>query len=246
MSVRPERPAAGARRDPVRVVVVDDHPIVRRGLVEAIGDEPGLYVCAEAATADEALAAIVAQQPHLAIVDLSLGHDSGLDLVAEITRAHPAVRVLVLSGHDERIYADRALKAGALGYVMKDHPADALIAAIRRVADGKTYVSAETAERILSTLGTSRRDSVERSPIDRLSNRERHVLTLIGRGLTTREIAGQLTLSVKTVETHCANIKGKLGLRHARDLTRAAVAWIADAPIDTPAGADRLARPRDQ
>jgi DNA-binding NarL/FixJ family response regulator len=241
LSVRPEHTAAGVRRDPVRVVVVDDHPIVRRGLVEAIGDEPGLVVCAEAATALEALAAIAAQRPHVAIVDLSLGHDSGLDLVSTIAKAHPAVRVLVLSGHDERIYADRALKAGALGYVMKDHPGDTLIAAIRRVACGKTYVSPETAERILSTLGTSRQDSVERSPLDRLSNRERHVLTLIGNGLTTREIAAQLALSGKTIETHCANIKAKLGLRHARDLTRAAVAWVAGTPID----GERPGRPRD-
>jgi DNA-binding NarL/FixJ family response regulator len=223
VSVRPERPAQGARRDPVRVLVVDDHPIVRRGLVEAIGDEPGLVVCAEAATAQEALAAIAAHQPHLAIVDLSLGHDSGLDLVAAIARGHAGVRVLVLSGHDERIYADRALKAGALGYVMKDHPGDVLIEAIRRVVGGRTYLSAETAERILGTLGTSRHDSPDRSPLDRLSNRERHVLALIGRGLSTREIAAQLAISVKTVESHCAHIKEKLGLRHARDLMRAAV-----------------------
>jgi DNA-binding NarL/FixJ family response regulator len=215
----------------VRIVVVDDHPIVRRGLVEAINDEPGLRVCGEAATASEALAVVAAEQPRVAIVDLALGHDSGLDLVTTITRAHPAVQVLVLSGHDEKLYADRALKAGALGYVEKDQPADALIAAIRRVALGKAYVSPDTAERILTTLGSSRRDAGDRAPFERLSNRERHVLTLIGRGLATREIAAQLGLSIKTIESHCAHIKAKLGLRHARDLTRAAVTWVGEGAL---------------
>jgi DNA-binding NarL/FixJ family response regulator len=231
MTLRPHQPVPGDARSPVRIVVVDDHPIVRRGLVEAINDEPGLTVCAEAATCQQALAMVAAHRPHVAIVDLSLGNESGLDLVETLSKGQPPIRVLVLSGHDERLYADRALQAGALGYVMKDQAAGDLIEAIHRVAVGKAYVSPETAERILTTLGTSRRAVEDRPAIDRLSNRERHVLTLIGRGLTTREIATQLSLSIKTIESHCAHIKAKLGLRHARDLTRAAVTWVDDGAL---------------
>jgi DNA-binding NarL/FixJ family response regulator len=157
------------------------------------------------------------------MIDLTLGSESGLDLVASLAKSHPTVRILVLSGHDERLYAERALKAGALGYIMKDESASELLAAVRRVAEGKPYVSAETAERIISTLSTSRRTTDERSPLNRLSDRERHVLTLVGRGLATGEIARQLQLSVKTVESHYAHLKQKLGARNSRELTRVAV-----------------------
>lgn len=208
-------------RTGIRVVVVDDHPIFRKGLVDVINDEPGMCVCGEAGTIAAALAAVVQHQPHVAIVDLSLGDESGLDLVSSIRDQHPSVAALVLSGHDERLYADRALKAGARGYIMKDQASKELIAAIRRVSSGKAYVSADAADRILQTLGGAARASA--SPLERLSDRERHVLALIGRGLATREIAERLALSVKTVESHCAHIKDKLGLRNARELTRLAV-----------------------
>ncbi len=210
---------------PVRVLIVDDHPVFRRGLVELINEAPDLTVCAEAETAAGALAAAKTRQPDVAMVDLSLGHESGLDLIASLVASQPDVRVLVVSGHDERVYADRALTAGALGYVMKDQPAEELLTAVRRVASGKPYVSVDTADRILSTMGTSRRTAV-RSPVDRLSNRERHVLTLVGRGLATREVAAQLQLSIKTVESHLAHIKQKLGVRNSRELMRIAVTWI--------------------
>lgn len=212
-------------RGAVRVVVVDDHPVFRKGLVEVIDDEPDITVCGEAGTPQAALTIVAAEQPDVAVVDLSLGDKSGLDLVSVLSRQHPNVRLLVLSGHDERVHAERALKAGALGYIMKDKAANELLAAVRQVSAGKSFVSPQMAERILSTLGASRRQKV-RSPLDRLSDRERHVLTLMGQGVTTREIAEKMGLSVKTVESHYAHIKEKLGVRNGRELMRVAVTWV--------------------
>jgi DNA-binding NarL/FixJ family response regulator len=222
--------AAGSHRGlphrHVRVLVVDDHPLVRRGLAEVLNEAPGLAVCGEAGTTTEALAAAAAAQPDVAIVDLTLGTDSGLDLVSGLRAAHPGLRVLMLSAHEEWLYAERALKAGALGYLMKDRGATELIAAVRRVAEGKPYVSQETAERILSALGAPTPAAGSPSLVERLSDRERHVLMLAGRGMSTREIAGQLDLSVKTVESHYAHIKAKLGLRNGRELLRVAVSLV--------------------
>lgn len=215
---------AGAH--PLRILVVDDHPIVRKGLVDLFNEEPGFVVCGQAANAADALRAVSVAPPDVAVVDLTLGTESGLDLLTELSKSHPAVRLLVLSGHDERLYAERALKAGALGYVMKDQPATHLLTAIRRVAGGKSYVSADTAERILSTLGSSRRAAANhRSPIERLSDREHHVLELLGQGLATREIAEALSVSVKTIESHVSRLKEKLGARNGRELARLAVSW---------------------
>jgi DNA-binding NarL/FixJ family response regulator len=231
-------PSAGNGLRSLRVLVVDDHPIVRKGLVDLFNEAPDLSVCADTGTIAESLAALAACQAHVAVIDLSLGHESGLDLVSAVTRSFPDVRVLVLSGHDEDLYAERALKAGALGYIMKDRsPAD-LITAVRRVAAGKPYVSPRAAERILSTLGSSRRSRETASPLGRLSNREHHVLTLIGKGLGTREIAEQLTVSVKTVESHIAHLKEKLGARNGRDLMRLAVSWSDDRPEASPRRAE--------
>jgi DNA-binding NarL/FixJ family response regulator len=219
-------PPAQARRS-VRVLVVDDHPIFRRGLVDVINDEPGMVVCGEAGTSAAAQAIVATEQPDVAVVDLALRDESGLDLVTAFSKSMPTLRVLMLSGHDEKLYAIRALQAGALGYIMKDQAANELLVAIRRVASGKPYVSSDTAERILSTLGVTPTAASE-PLIDRLSNRERHVFTLVGRGLTTREIAMELELSVKTVESHYANLKKKLGARNSRELTRLAINWTED------------------
>src|SRR5512138_1325293 len=176
---------------PLGVLVVDDHPLFRKGLIDLIAGQPGIAVCGEAGTVEAALGSIAAHQPDVAIIDLTLGEQSGLDLVSTLAASHPAVRVLVLSGHDERVHADRALKAGALGYIMKDKAASELLTAVRRVAAGKPYVSPETADTILSTLGPSSRKATQ-SPSDRLTDRERHVLKLVGKGLATREIAAEL------------------------------------------------------
>lgn len=223
-------PTPGSTRSTLRILVVDDHPIVRKGLVDLFDGTPGLSVCANTGTVAESLEALSTCQPHVAVIDLSLGKESGLDVVTAAAERHPNVRVLVLSGHDEDLYANRALTAGALGYIMKDQPPAELIAAVRRVAMGKPYVSPSAAERILSTLGASRRTHETATPLDRLSNREQQVLTLIGKGLATKEIAEQLEISVKTVESHYAHLKEKLGARNGRELMRLAVGWTDDGP----------------
>ena len=218
-------PRKASQTGPLRIVIVDDHPIVRKGLTELINHEPGMMVCGESDTADGGLTRIRADRPAVAIVDLSLGLDSGLQLVKTLNASLPEVKVLILSMHDETLHAERALAAGASGYIMKHAAMQHLIGAIRCVASGKTYVSAEMSERIVARM-TGRRDTPDAmAPFERLTDREREVFTLIGQGLGTREIAQQLTVSVKTVETHQARIKEKLGLTHVRELTRAAVNW---------------------
>ena len=218
----------GDHRDKVAVLVVDDHPVLRKGLVALFNAEPDFFVCSEVGTIAEAEAAISAHVPDVAVIDLVLGDESGLDLVTLLARSYPTVRVLVLSARDEGLYAERALKSGALGYVMKVRPPGELLMALRHVAAGKSYVSADTANRILSALSASR-GSNQRSPLERLSDRERHVLTLLGQGFATREIAEQLQVSVKTIESHYAHMKEKLGARNGRDLMRLAVT-LTDAP----------------
>ena len=209
----------------MRILVVDDHPVFRRGLIEALGDDASLVVCAEAADISGALDAAVRHRPDVAIVDLSLGGESGLALIPRLVATGVGVRILVMSAHDERVHADRAMQAGALGYVMKDGAIREVIAAVHRVARGRPSVSPEVAERLLLGLGNGRA-SKARSPLDRLSNREREILTLMGEGRSTRQIAVMLGISGKTVETHCAHIKAKLGLRNGRELMRTAVMWF--------------------
>ena len=210
---------------PLRVVVVDDHPLTRRGITDTINDSSRLTVCGEATTVAGAMSVIDATCPDLVTVDLSLGHESGLTLIRAVAVRHPEMHSLVLSVHDEQSFAERALKAGASGYLMKDRGPTDLIAALLHVAAGGTYLSEAASAHVLSMLGGGGRD-VTKSPIERLTDRERHVLTLIGEGLSTREISDQLHLSVKTVETHYAHLKEKLDLPHARALVRFAVAWL--------------------
>lgn len=209
---------------PLRIVIVDDHPIVRKGLSELIGQEPDMVVCGESETAEGGLTRILADQPDVAVVDLSLGMSSGLQLVKGLNAKRPDLRVLILSMHDETLHAERALAAGARGYIMKDEAMKNLIVAIRCVASGKTYVSPRMSERILARL-TGRHSPENATPFERLTDREREVFALMGRGATTRDIAQQLDLSVKTIETYQARVKDKLGLANTHELIRAAVTW---------------------
>jgi DNA-binding NarL/FixJ family response regulator len=211
-------------RRPLRVLVVDDHPIFRRGLIDVINDEPGMMVCGEAEDSAGARAIAAERQPDVAVVDLGLRDENGLDLVAAFATQAPMLRVLVMSCYDEQLYAVRACQAGALGYLMKHQAAWELLGAIRCVAGGKPFVSTAAAERMLATLGPSPA-APGVSVFDRLSNRERHVFSLLARGLATREIAAALRLSIKTVESHYANLKKKLGARNGRELTRLAIGW---------------------
>src|SRR5512134_172958 len=178
----PTAPSPAPQTVPLRIVIVDDHPIVRKGLTELINHEPGMIVCGESDTADGGLARIHADRPAVAIVDLSLGLDSGLQLLKTLNSSLPEVKVLILSMYDERLYAERVLAAGASGYIMKDAAVQHLIGAIRCVASGKTYVSREISERIVARV-TGRRDTSDATaPFERLTDREREVFTLIGRG----------------------------------------------------------------
>ncbi|NIO33172.1 MAG: response regulator [Gemmatimonadetes bacterium] len=210
-----------------RIGLVDDHALVRRGLAEMVDREPDMEVCGEAADASSALDMIEIAEPELVIVDITLKEGSGLELIKQIKVRYASVRMLVLSMHDEKIYAERALRAGAMGYLNKEEPADKVIEAIREVLAGRIYLSGQMADRILQRL-VDREADLERSPIDALSDRELEVLELIGRGLTTRHIAKELHLSRKTVDTYRENLKAKLQLSTAAELVRFAVAWTLD------------------
>ncbi|MBE3070212.1 MAG: response regulator transcription factor [Planctomycetes bacterium] len=218
------KPAAAA---PARVLVVDDHPVVRQGLALLINHEPDLAVCGEAATAAEALKAIADTRPDVAIVDLSLKGASGLDLIKDIKVRHPGLPVLVLSMSDENVYAERALRAGARGYMMKEEATEKVLTALRRVLAGAVYLSDAMASRLLSQFVAGDAPGGG-SPVDRLSDRELEVFRLIGQGLGTGEIAHRLHLSPKTIETHRAHIKVKLGLDSGTDLLRQAIRFVED------------------
>lgn len=207
-------------------MIVDDHAVVRSGLRHLIEDEPHLEVCCECGNPDDALTCAQAESPDLAIVDVSLDGRSGLDLVTRLTTQLPDLRVLVLSMYDELLFAERALRAGAHGYIMKARAMHDVLTAVARVAEGKTYVSDAVTERLFATATGRPGESVAVSPVDSLTDREREVFQMIGQGLRTREIAERLHLSVKTVETHRSHIKDKLGLKHSAELVRQAVSWV--------------------
>lgn len=213
-------------RPPLRLLIVDDHPIVRRGLAQLVRQQADMTVVAEGDTVAHALDAVAAlpAPPDVAIIDLTLGAESGLTLVKALDASCPSMGILVLSMHDERLHADRALAAGARGYIMKEAAPQKLIAAIRCVAAGKTYVSDEMAARILTRMN-GRHVATPPPPMEALTKREREVFGLLGQGLTTRDIADRCDLSVKTVETHLARIKDKLGLQSGHELVRTALAW---------------------
>jgi len=220
MSTKPrEEPARKTR-----IFIVDDHPIVREGLSLMMNREPDLMVCGEAEEATGALQAIVAANPDFLIVDISLSRPDGLDLLKSIRARYPSLPVLILSMHDETIYAERALRAGANGYIMKQEATERVLVAVRQILTQKVYVSDRIANRMLQQYI---RGSVSerQSPIAELSDRELEVFRLIGEGHSTRMIAEELHLSVKTVESYQAHIKGKLSLKNGRELVQRAIQW---------------------
>jgi len=216
----------GARLGPARkrILVVDDHPIFREGLLQSINRQPDLVVCGEAENAQQALNAVRTLKPDLVLVDISIPGKSGFELVKDIQALHPEAPVLVLSMHDESLYAERVLRAGARGYIMKQEQPKKLLEAIRQVLGGKTYVSEKIAARILDVF-SGRRPLGGGLPLERLTDREFEVLHLIGSGKNSHEIAKELHLSVKTVDTHRTHLKEKLKLKSALQLTRYAVCW---------------------
>lgn len=216
--------AAKTKTAAKRLFIVDDHPMMRSGLAQLIGAEPDLKVAGEAGTATEALDAILARPPDLVLLDISLPDKNGLELIKDLRALKPGLPVLVISMHDETIYAERVLRAGARGYLMKQEGGKKFLQAIRQVLGGRIYLSEKMSERILESFsGQATEPTV--SPVRHLTDREFEIFQLIGQGKATGEIARQLHLSVKTVEVHRGNIKKKLGLKSATDLLRYAVRW---------------------
>ncbi|HXN06016.1 MAG TPA: response regulator transcription factor [Nitrospiria bacterium] len=206
------------------VFIVDDHPLVREWLANLIHQQPEFLVCGEAEKASSALQAMISLKPDVAIVDISLKEGSGLELIKEIKANLPAVAVIVLSMHDETLYAERAIRAGARGYIMKRETTKRIIEAIRAVLGGKLYVS----ERLTALFAKKFLDGhlpTDGSPIEQLSDRELEVFQLLGQGYETRQVAESLHISMKTVQAYCARIKEKLGLASALELLREAIRW---------------------
>lgn len=207
-----------------RIMIVDDHPIFCLGMTELINKESDLLVAACPDTAGKALDSIETEKPDLVIVDISLAESNGIDLVEDISREYPDLPVLVLSMYDDAMYAERALLAGARGYVMKQRAISQVVAAIRRVLAGHVYASDRIKEKMIRRM-IDRKVPRTGFSLDDLTNRELEVFRLIGDGLDSREIAGRLNLSIKTVGTHRENIKEKLNLKHYTELVKAAVHW---------------------
>ena len=210
-----------------RIAVVDDHPLFRERLCQLINNEPDMEVCGEAESAEQALRLIRSARPDLAIVDIALKSSSGLELIRSVKALSIGVPVLVLSMHEQSVYADRALRAGASGYITKSQEAAEVLMAMRSVLAGKVYLSQQMTSDLLKNLGATGIRGVTRS-VDRLTDRELQVLELVGRGRTTREIADLLKLGVATIDTYRARIKEKMNFRNATDLVHFAIRWVTE------------------
>jgi DNA-binding NarL/FixJ family response regulator len=214
------------RKGKARVLLVDDHPILRKGLAQMINMEQDLTVCGEAEEAGKAFELVGTLQPDVAVVDISLKTGNGIELVKNIKARYPELPILVLSMHDESLYAERALRAGSLGYIMKEEATEQVLIAIRRVLKGEIFLSEKMKSRMLQQLTTGGRNKVVVSPIENLTDRELEVFRLIGEGRSTRQIAAELHLSVRTVEAYREYIKSKLNLRNATELVQHAFHWV--------------------
>ena len=209
-----------------KIIIIDDHPLMRKGLALTLDAEVDISVIGQMSSAEEALDDIEALDPDLAIIDISLPGMSGMELVKHLQALHPDLLALVVSRHDESLYAERAIRAGARGYIMKLEAGDVIVKAVRRVISGSIYVSDEINERLLLSMASGGKARISQSPLEVLSDRELEVFELTGRGLGTRDIAERLHLSVKTVESYRARIKKKLNLESATELMQHAVKWV--------------------
>jgi DNA-binding NarL/FixJ family response regulator len=223
MTINGNRTTAPGRR---KVLIVDDHPIVRRGLADIISSQPDLEVCGEASTVAEALQEVEKTRPDLVLTDLALKGAHGIELIEQIKARDERIKILVSSMHDEMLFAERALRAGAMGYISKQEPTDTLLEAIRRVLRGEIYLSSRMTGRLLRSVRSG--GSVGQDPVESLSNRELEVFQMIGQGLTTQQIARNLGLSPKTIETHREKIKEKMNLKNSAELNRRAVQWVLE------------------
>jgi len=211
--------------EPARILIVDDHPLIRQGLILLLRTQRGLEVCGEADDAMSAMSAAESLEPDLVILDLSLGYTNGIDLIKDLRSRFPQLRILVLSMHDEAFYAERALRAGAGGYVMKGGPLEDVVLAVEKVLEGKVFVSEKMASQLMNRL-VSDKSTQRDCSVAALSDRELRVMEMIGEGLGTGQIARNLNLSVKTIETHRARIKDKLRLKDATALRQYAIQWL--------------------
>ncbi len=209
-----------------RILIVDDHPLVREGLRHLVAKELDLEVCGEADDAAEALQQIKNTRPDVVIVDISLKSSHGIDLIEELKRQNGRVKVLVSSMHDETLFAERCLRAGAMGYINKEESPAVLIGAIRQILRGEIYLSPRMTNRILKRVGGMQ--TVENDPIKTLSNREVEVFEMLGQGLSTKQVARRLDLSPKTIESHREKIKEKLNLANSSELLRRATQWVME------------------
>ena len=209
-----------------KVLLVDDHPIVRQGIRRLIEKEPGLSVCGEAEDAQEALEMIERERPDIIVLDLSLKNSSGFDLILDVKQRWTNVRILVLSMYNEDVYAERVLRAGASGYIMKQEAPKRVITAIWAVLNGSVYVSESVSANILQSMAGKRTAT---SSVDSLSDRELQVFQMIGEGLTHQQIADKLMLSVKTIESHVEHIKEKMRVSSGRELLQRAIEWVLGA-----------------
>lgn len=214
----------GCGLGPTRILIVDDHPIFRQGIVQLLEHERDLTVCAEAETAPKALSEIAKHHPGLVIIDITLKGMNGIELMKTIKVQYPKLLTIVLSMHDEALYAERALRAGARGYVMKQEASEQVLTAVRKVLAGELYVSPAMGEQMIRKFVNGAESPA--STVETLSDRELEVMELIGRGQGTRQIAEVLNLSVKTVESHRAHIKEKLNLKTSPEMMRFAVEWV--------------------
>ncbi|MHC4104060.1 MAG: response regulator transcription factor [Planctomycetota bacterium] len=207
------------------ILIVDDHPIVRQGLAEMINHEDDLVVCGQAEDAHQAMKAVKELNPDMAIVDISLKETSGMELIKDLKSQYPNLPALALSMHDESLYAERALRAGARGYIMKAEATEKVITAIRKILSGEIYISDKMASKMMRKLVGGNAE-MNTSPVERLSDRELEVFQLIGKGFGTRQISERLFLSIKTIETYRAHLKEKLNLDDAAELLQYAIQWV--------------------
>lgn len=216
----------GTTGRPCRIVIVDDHPVVRLGLSQMLANSSDFEICGEAEGAAQALSVIEESCPDLVVVDISLKNGSGLSLVKQLAAKDRSIKVLVSSMHDETLFAERALRAGAMGYINKEEAIGSMVEALRKVQSGAIYLSQTMTDRILQSIACGDLEN-GRAPLEQLSDRELEVFELIGQGMTTRATAEHLGLSVKTVETYRENIKTKLNLENNNELICRAAQWVA-------------------
>jgi DNA-binding NarL/FixJ family response regulator len=210
-----------------KIYIVDDHPLMRKGLAMTIEKEMGFEVCGQAESAEKALNEIIQIKPDAAVVDISLPGMNGIELIKNILHQLPGLKILVVSRHDEELYAERAIRAGAKGYLMKLEATDVLVSALHQILKGNIYLSEKIGTKLLMKMASGNAAKSD-NPLDLLSDRELEVFELTGKGLSTKEIGKKLHISIKTVESHRANIKDKLHLETANELMRHAVKWVEE------------------